>query len=85
MLVACRLAGLSALEGHYGGVRAQAQFGPTEAGLARALAGSSRVSGGLWGVVSTTGRQGVMGFSRALSFVRRGDRAGGRIAQGDRA
>jgi hypothetical protein len=26
MLVACRLAGLSALEGHYAGVRARAQF-----------------------------------------------------------
>jgi hypothetical protein len=28
MLVACRLAGLSALEGHYAGVRACTQFGP---------------------------------------------------------
>ena len=28
MLVACRLAGLSALEGHYAGVRVCAQFGP---------------------------------------------------------
>ena len=27
MLVACRLAGLSALEGHYAGVSARAQFG----------------------------------------------------------
>jgi hypothetical protein len=29
MLVACRLAGLSALEGHYAAVRARAKFGPT--------------------------------------------------------
>jgi hypothetical protein len=28
MLVACRLAGLSALETHYAGVRVGAQFGP---------------------------------------------------------
>jgi hypothetical protein len=28
MLVACRLAGLSALEGHYAGPNASAQFGP---------------------------------------------------------
>ena len=28
MLVACRLAGLSALEAYYAGVRARAQFGP---------------------------------------------------------
>ena len=28
MLVACRLAGLSALEGHYAGVRVRAQCGP---------------------------------------------------------
>ncbi len=34
MLVACRLAGLSALEGHYAGLNASAQFGPTRAGLA---------------------------------------------------
>jgi hypothetical protein len=27
MLVACRLAGLSALEGHFAGVRVRAQFG----------------------------------------------------------
>ena len=27
MLVACRLAGLSALEGHHAGVRVSAQFG----------------------------------------------------------
>ena len=30
MLVACRLAGLSALEAHYAGVRVGAQFGPTQ-------------------------------------------------------
>ena len=30
MLVACRLAGLSALEGHYAGLNAGAQFGPTQ-------------------------------------------------------
>ena len=30
MLVACRLAGLSALEGHYAGLNACAQFGPTQ-------------------------------------------------------
>ena len=30
MLVACRLAGLSALEGHYAGVRVVTQFGPTQ-------------------------------------------------------
>jgi hypothetical protein len=30
MLVACRLAGLSALETHYAGVNALAQFGPTQ-------------------------------------------------------
>jgi hypothetical protein len=29
MLVACRLAGLSALVQYYAGVRARAQFGPT--------------------------------------------------------
>ena len=34
MLVACRLAGLSALEGHYAGVRARTQFGPTQNGNA---------------------------------------------------
>jgi hypothetical protein len=31
MLVACRLAGLSALETYYAGVRARTQFGPTTA------------------------------------------------------
>jgi hypothetical protein len=30
MLVACRLAGLSALETYYAGVRARTQFGPTQ-------------------------------------------------------
>ena len=30
MLAAYRLAGLSALEGHYAGVRECAQFGPTQ-------------------------------------------------------
>ena len=30
MLVACRLAGLSALEGHYAGVNVSAQCGPTQ-------------------------------------------------------
>ena len=30
MLVACRLAGLSALEAHYAGVRARTQFGATQ-------------------------------------------------------
>jgi hypothetical protein len=30
MLVACRLAGLSALEGHYAGLNARAQFGATQ-------------------------------------------------------
>ena len=30
MLVACRLAGLSALEAHYAGLNALAQFGPTK-------------------------------------------------------
>ena len=30
MLVACRLAGLSALEGHYAGLNARTQFGPTQ-------------------------------------------------------
>jgi hypothetical protein len=30
MLVACRLAGLSALEGHYADLNALAQFGPTQ-------------------------------------------------------
>ena len=30
MLVACRLAGLSALEGHYAGLNARAQFEPTQ-------------------------------------------------------
>ena len=35
MLVACRLAGLSALEGRYAGVNALAQFEPTP-GLLRA-------------------------------------------------
>ncbi len=39
MLDACRLAGLSALEGYYAGVRARAQFGPTRAGFAGAGAG----------------------------------------------
>ena len=34
MLVACRLAGLSALEGHYAGVNARAQSGPTQHGVA---------------------------------------------------
>jgi hypothetical protein len=35
MLVACLLAGLSALERHYAGLNALAQFGP-DAGLLRA-------------------------------------------------
>ena len=39
MLVACRLAGLSALEAYYAGVRVCAQFGRTRAGLARGLGG----------------------------------------------
>ena len=30
MLVACRLAGLSALEGHYAGLNVSAQFVPTQ-------------------------------------------------------
>ncbi len=34
MLVACRLAGLSALETYYAGVRACAQFGPTQSAIA---------------------------------------------------
>ena len=34
MLVACRLAGLSALERHYAGVRTRAQFGPTRSAIA---------------------------------------------------
>ena len=39
MLVACRLAGLYALETHYAGGRAGAQFGPTRAALARGWGG----------------------------------------------
>jgi hypothetical protein len=34
MLVACRLAGLSALGAHYAGVRARAQFGLTRFAIA---------------------------------------------------
>ena len=30
MLVACRLAGLSALEAYYAGLKARTQFGPTQ-------------------------------------------------------
>jgi hypothetical protein len=30
MLVACRLSGLSALEGHYAGLNARTQFAPTQ-------------------------------------------------------
>ena len=30
MLVACRLAGLSAIEGHYADLNALSQFGPTQ-------------------------------------------------------
>ena len=37
MLVACRLASLSALEGHYAGVRVCAQFGPTQSLIAANL------------------------------------------------
>jgi hypothetical protein len=47
MLAACRLAGLSALEGHYAGVRGRAQCGAdalSHRGLARGVgAGSRRV------------------------------------------
>jgi hypothetical protein len=39
MLVACRLAALSALEAYYAGVRARAQFGATRA---RASPGGKR-------------------------------------------
>ena len=51
MLVACRLAGLSALEAYHAGVRARAQFGPRGqlsrlvqmAAKSRKLAGNSKL------------------------------------------
>ena len=47
MLVACRLAGLSALEGHYAGVKGRAQCGADAALPAAFIAfGQERVAGG---------------------------------------
>ena len=42
MLVACRLAGLSALEGHYAGVNRRAQYGPTRSPNAASASRSAR-------------------------------------------
>jgi hypothetical protein len=51
MLVACRLAGLSALKAHYADVRVRAQFGPTQRSrrpyAASAIRGSELVARGL--------------------------------------
>ena len=42
MLVACRLAGLNALEGHYANINARTQRAPTRTGFAGAGAGLRR-------------------------------------------
>ena len=46
MLVACRLAGLSALEAHYAGVNAEAQSGPTQRSRRPSAVSAMRVAGG---------------------------------------
>ena len=72
MLVACRLAGLSALEPYYAGIRARAQCGADAgrpcAGPGRALA---RVSAGLRGALSARGGAGRHGRCWRRSFAAR--------------
>jgi hypothetical protein len=66
MLVACRLAGLSALEGHYAGVRVRTQFGRGVPATRRPDMIRIAISQAAFDAISATMPVGCVGYENAV-------------------